>query len=1652
MKKIILFLSVIIVFTIGIYLFIRLEIFTTSLKYLAQSELIRIIGKPVKIEKVGWIPFNKLVFRKLSFEGFSCYETVVTVNLNKITKGLAAIEKISVNTPLVDIPAIKNIVKKKTAKSVMIYPMADVFINNGKILYDNLAVKNINLELLPKKDGFAVKSDGLFTLSDENNFSSELKLVGTVDTELTLKLKCELKNITFRKLQPLNGILNIYGKFDNFVLQGNLKSDEITTKICTTITPENSKIIIAQFSGSIPKLKSFAEKLLPDTTIYFTTDDTFVFFDGAIELPDTKLNLTLKQSELKISNLMVKQITTDLFFYNNEWTISSTATLLSGTVSLNGKLQKDNLNFFLTGTNLLLKTDYSSGDISFNSKITGTLYKPEITGETKILQLSILKNILGNAVGKFVWKNEKGKIKITGNNLKVNAEMDKTKLINCKINYDTTGITVSGKYSKLNFYIINFEPSVLKSTNWKFNNITGFVDLSGYIKNILQSPEIYAEVTSTNLTVNQSTTSLSGKIWYANNQLAVIDMKLGSELQGNIKISIKQKQTSGNLIFAKCNSNFILPFLGITSDILHGTLSGKINWAGSIKNPELSGTIAITRGQLLKSIPYNLIVTSFYTKEEKGRRQSKVVITEFTVQQQPSITAIRLSGELDEKQFCFLLKLNQLITFGRTVNADIRIVGEKIGNTIKYKIISDELKVDDISEKFVVSGIYDGEKIDFTKISWGDKLNGKLAYFIASNYLSANLNFVFNPEQFSKNITGKIDGKIIIRGDIKNPLALVNYNFAGLIYELPAESSGKIFVNRKQIRTEDTKLSINGATTEISGVIDTVKQEFQIINISASNLDTRTIYQITKSTLPVDGILQNVELTITDSIKKPQFTTSFSGKNILLFNKKMDSVNGKFSFQNYPPQKLVFSKADVKWADTQIKILPDTYINLLEDKKFKIIAEVRNLKLLPHTVLLGEVTLTGKGGEGGNWDKIVSADFSTTGLWINQFLLKDFQHHIKYHNRIIRFVPEANKSTQISGSINFSNPDELKINNLALSKKGKRLLYVNGFLKQNVLDFTGEGKDISLGDLLNLLNLKITASGNTNFNITSTGELTNPTITCLVNSAAGKIEDLEFDTASLFFQLTENILDLKYLKISQKNVYAVEGKGTTPLPITDEAKKKLSEKPVNISIKSTAGNLAIVPSIFSACKKAKGKFDTSLTLQGTLNKPEISGEFNISADEIVLTDIFKKLTDLKCELVFSGNKIRISKLKAFIDKEPVEVSGEANISPFTEGLNFGKFEFHLLTPDKSVPVIVNLLQIKTGGVGRIIPVIPDITALPPFSNPSKAKIEANVKLFGTPENWNIDGYLKLSDAKFTYPGEEGETGAWDFLKNANWNLKIIAGKNCWYENDFVSVETKGELLLHAQGSSPLVTGKVEALRGTLEYLGRSFAIREAVLEAEKSNLFLSGLAETETEIERRRVDLATHQLITEYLPETIILIVDRGPLENVKPRFSSKTNPQTDEPGEKLAAQAALGLADSKQKQLFSKEELSKIVDTLLTTPFVKSLLKRTGFIDRFAIKRETPPLPDGTAGVQPSIIDLYKGTKLQFGKDFARGFSAGYGIKFDEFENKLSLKHEIELTYRFKSGILFRTTQELERTETGDRPSKFFLEKYWRFGPEPEK
>lgn len=1639
MKKIILFLLLTVILTAGTYLFIRLEIFTNSLKYLAQTQLTAALGRPVKIEKVAWLPFNKVVFKKVSFTGFTCDTVELAFNLKKINKGIKAIDRITLNLPEINLPDVKKIsVKTSKEYTAAAIPDVSVYLNDGTVTAEGIAIGKIQMKAVPKENIFAVQASLIFNSSGparEDGVSGQVQLAGTVKKNLEeIKLKSELKKISFRQASPFNGIVNIGGSKSKLNISGNIASGDASVRLkSAAISLSQDFRITAQIDGKVSDLKTFTAKILNSgqQSILRYVPSGPLSFEGNLELPDAKLELNLTQSPVKSAGnpVRIEQIKTGLIYHKNEWIINSTATAMGSDIVLKGKIRDNMIDFSLSGDNLKIKSKDIRNDFSFDADISGTFEKPQVNGNLKLNEFALREDVPKKGHGKFSWQDDKGMLKLAGTDLSMSISATKTKILSGKIKYGTANVSFSGKFDKVNFEAVNIDSGIFDK------RFSGFADFSGHIENIFSSaPKLYADFSSPHVTINGSSTPITGIFSYSGDKISVQNLTLNG-VSGDMTVLPDEKKTTGRLDLSKCDGNLLLPFLGIGQETLSGTISGKLIWDGTFENPGPYGTVLITRGNILKDIPYDLIVTSFKTE---AKRQPKLVITEFVIQQKPAKTSLRLSGEIEKDKFGFSVKLAELDFAGRVFGGDLTLSGKKTRKGIGYRIVSHGLTVDNISEKFSATGTYDDEKIELDKIVWGDKIKGNFTYFIKSKYLSSDVDFNFDLKDFFKeNIAGRSFGKLTLRGNAANPLILVDGNYRGSIYNLSANGRGKLFISGNIMKIEEVKFLIDKSKAEISGSVDLKKREFLGLNITAENVETDLIYGLFKTSLLLTGVLKNVEINIADSFSNPKVTVNCSGTDMYIEDKKVDSVDSRFVLQN---KRILFSKGSVKWASAEIKILPETYVDFSKEVIFKIISEIRNFKL-PGITLFGGVIIDGRWSP----DEIVKADISTSGLWINQLKLKDTKHYAEYSKGILNFIPEMGNPMQITGIIDFSKSDILRVDNFSVFSGGKRLFVIDGLQKGDSFEMISEGTDIPFGNLLNLFGLKVTAEGSTNFNIKISGTKKNPAITCMLNSANGKIENVGFDVASVFFQINNYILELKHLKISQKDIYSVEGEGTAPLPLTPEARKKLSRQPINISLKITNGDLKILPALSKTVKKASGQFTTSLDVKGTLEKPDVSGEFNADADTVLLDDIFKKMKKVKCRIKFSGNKIDLKELSAVIGKQPIVLNGYITL---VEGFDVSNFDFHLLTPEESVAVIINSLQIKSGGIKEVVPIALDTG----ISRPSKAQISTDVRFFGTPESWNIDGYMKISNAKFTYPGEDGEEGGWDFLENAVWNLKIIAGKGCWYENEFTSVESKGELLLHDKGVSPLVTGRVEAIRGELDYLGKSFTVIEAVFEAEKSNLYLSGLAETETQIEKRREDVVTHQMVTEYIPEIIILRLDRGPLEDVKPKFSSKTNPQTDE---RTAAQAAMGLADTKEKQPFSPEEMTQTVDTFLTTPFMKSLLKRTGFIDRFSMKRETTTQQRETTakatadtGQQPSLGDLYKGTKLQFGKSFSRGFAAGYGVKFDEIDDRLSLRHEVELQYRLKSGILFKTSRELEK----DGISTIFLEKYWRFDTAPQK
>ncbi len=1607
------------------YVVLKVNVFTAFLRYEFQNQLSNFLGGKAEIQKVVLHPPNKIIIKEITFEGGRCGGIVISVNPWKINKKLAAVSRITLLEPKINLEKIST---AKPSQNDSVPPaLPPIFIKKGALSYNDFNLTDINLEVACGQQTLAVKTEPMVLAG--NGLSGKVKLSGIVRYDNELKITGKFIETTYQHLNDINGSFHLTGSSKGITVEGRIDRPQTGIKYfgaslanpfslisSTQILAENP--LRVRFYGKTEDLR----EILGSSTTSYILSDVKTTFEGEVKILPLEITSVFYPGNIKLPGKeSVKNIFVAMKYSSGEMILNSTATMRSGKIDFNGKHGKDASNFTLNVTGIDLPGPRTKGKFSVKSAVSlknsGDI---SIRGDIVVKDFALNNDKATDLTGKMDITRSTGVIDISGNDILASIHMLPNSGISAKIKYVDTMIKADGKRENLKFQSSSFDLSLINK------NLSGLLEISGRIKHISDNPEISASFTAPVIEICKATTPVSGILFFKNGFMKISELKM-SGASGNMAVDFNKGNTYGNLKISKCRTGLLLAPLKLKSDPLEGAVFGEMRWEGNLKNPNIKGIVAIRNGRILGHIPYKMFVTSFEYKN------SKFIINDFVFKQKKDITAAKITAAADKYGFSALLNLNDIHISNKKLSGDIKITGKNRENAIEFSAESDNLIFDNFKNDFFASGKYREDKFEFEKFHYGKLIDGKASYYMKEKTLNANIKFNMQDISFiNKNVSGMVAGNAKVSGKTDDLIVFADYIYKnGNIYGLPCDGGGKISYQAGTVKVEDTHFNLDGAALNISGNSELTKKSFLGLNVSGTDLKTSSIYAVLRDTYPMHGVISRFDVNITGPFSQPSYSFNITANELRANGEKIDSAILIFTILN---KHLTFQKGDIKWKNSLVKILPSSNIEIDKKNKFKILSEIRNLKL-PGCVIFGNMCI-----EGLSEKNEIGAEITSSNLWINQLKIKNLRQKVIYGNRILKLTPAKKDAQAIEGNIEFSSDKQLLINEIKIAGTGKKIFVTKGKISGNDIQMSAEGSGLNLGNIMNILNVKIGASGNTNFNIKVAGTVSEPSINCLVNSDNGKIGEVGFDMASVFFQVQQNILRMKHFKVSKKNAYLINGEGVAPLIISKQAQHKFADFPMDISLQAVNGNISILESITKAVKKAKGKFSMSLSVKGTVNKPDISGKFSADVQELQPNDIFAKLTNVKCDIDFKENKIEIAQLNALADGEPIMVSGY---------LLFGQryapkdFSFRVFTPKESVPVIINSLQIRSSSVGKLLPIMSDYTS---FKNPSKARIKTDITLKGNSDSYDLDGFAIISKARFTYPGDDSEDGGrdTDFLKNINWNLRLKTGKECWYENEFVSVEGKGELLLHGKGSSPLVTGKVEAIRGELEYLGRTFRIKEALFEAENSKLYLSGLGETETEVEKRREDLATKQMITEYVPETIILTIDRGPLEEVKPRFSSLTNPKIDE---QTATQAAIGLADTRQKQPFSTNEMSQAVNMVLTTPFVKSVLKRTGLIDRFSIKKENVDTPQSEEQ-QTQAQQFYRGTKLQFGKSFAQGISAAYGVKFDDFENKLSLKHEIELSYQLKSGILLRTTQGLGKSQDGDRSNEFYLQKYWRFGP----
>lgn len=966
---------------------------------------------------------------------------------------------------------------------------------------------------------------------------------------------------------------------------------------------------------------------------------------------------------------------------------------------------------------------------------------------------------------------------------------------------------------------------------------------------------------------------------------------------------------------------------------------------------------------------------------------------------------------------------------GALINGPLKLSGEfnaKGGPALTAVLSSPEFKVHDLPARKLKAQIaLSGELISVKNLQWEKILSGSIQLtprngIIFGKISVRNLSLGY----LTDSLNGIFEGDAAISGTASDPNIDLQYSVRDASWKETAfNHSGTLKFSGKSLFCDKIKVISGEDTVEVQGKL---YPELDLV-CRLPGVTGDRIKRLSGFKGGLSGSFSG-EVAIKGPYGDPSVAADITGRNILFNNIALTELQSKGVYRN---GSVSFSSAVAKFSDSELRILKDSTVNL-KTNSFSMNTELRNVHLGPVDAF-GITKLAGAWAESDKGPSL-NVTLNTGNLWLNQYNLDQMSFGIKYRDKVVTFVPNSKQQLKISGNLDTSSWPNLIFQRFAINYDNASSFVLDGTLGKNNWDFSASGKSISASVVSELLDSPAAVEGIADLNIIGKGSIDKPHLEGSLNVSAGTVSEIPFDNLNLQFSARQDVLTIMRARLMKKDQFAVVASGYVPFFLTAENKKKVEHNPLDVTFGVEEGSLSLLTGLSKDIKSASGTLRSQLRLTGKMSSPTTNGFLKISGGEISSKKYFEKITGLNISLLWKDN------LLTFEDFSGKSGNGTMSLT--------GRIKFSGFAPEE-----YNMTWQTTGKTGIKIS-IPQLPIPSPLiktdewellTNYSHGEPKFQIKLTGKASNPLLSGWIDLENTHFTYPPVKKDSGEEDplesFWPKLSWNLELRTGKNTWYDNELLSVQAQGFIKLSEKGATPKANGRLEAQRGNISYLGTVFKINRAVFEVVNDDCYLEGEAVAEV------------AGATSGETDTITMYVDRDKLGARKPRFVSRNNPNLS--SEKAFARATgtdPDMYSGADKDFIMRQALVRILDSTLATPVAGTILKKSGLVDNFRVQynAQKPSSQAAATGNDGSLTftDLFYGTKYSVEKSLTNDVLLGYAVLFDRFENRLSLRHELEFSYRLKSNLFLKGTYELDSKNPSVLPDRrVTLENQWRFG-----
>ena len=382
------------------------------------------------------------------------------------------------------------------------------------------------------------------------------------------------------------------------------------------------------------------------------------------------------------------------------------------------------------------------------------------------------------------------------------------------------------------------------------------------------------------------------------------------------------------------------------------------------------------------------------------------------------------------------------------------------------------------------------------------------------------------------------------------------------------------------------------------------------------------------------------------------------------------------------------------------------------------------------------------------------------------------------------------------------------------------------------------GKDIDAGVLAAWLDLKAEIQGKMDFVAQLSGTAQSPQAGLSLDIRDGGVTNATFDHLFGLFALKESVIQVNQLYIN-KGEHRASAYGSLPLKALNRQQRSQATPAdsMNLQFRLDQANLSILPLLSPEVQWATGATQGEIHLGGTLAKPVLNGRLSVVDGALKLKSLLDPLEKLGIVIQFEDDKMNVTKIAGSMGGGTFLVQGLAS-----------------LNGNEGIAAYDAKLTLDRLGIRHKI-----------FKGPLHGEVVLS-RQHGKP---TLSGKILFENATLNVLGlPEAPASQLDVAMD----LKLEVGKNVRaYSPSLYDIWLGGGLHFGGTLQAPQIVGKIELVRGSIDYFGARFRLQEGAIDFPRP----------------RSLDPQLHLEAYADLSRTKVMLNIDGPASQVEMKLSS---------------------------------------------------------------------------------------------------------------------------------------------------------------------